>query len=515
MSLRPSAKTEVRKNRYKVAFDAEEGRRRREDSMVKIRKNNREQNLLKKRREGLVAQKQPLQQQILSSTADSERKLESLAAMLAGVWSDDRNAQLEATTQFRNMLIVDSPPTNEIIQSGVVPRFVEFLAWDDFLQLQFEAAWVLTNIACESTKVVIYHGAVPMFVKLLESPSDDIREQAVWALGNVAGHSPESRDVVLGHGALIPLLAQFNEHANLSVLRTSAWTLANFCKGKPYPSFEQTKPALLALERLIRSSDEDVLSEACWALSYISDGTNDKIQAVIDAGICPRLVELLLHQSPAVVIPALLTVGNIATGDEIQTQCIIDQQVLPCLLNLLTNKYENIIKRDACWAISSITAGNVNHIQAVIDAGIIAPLVLLLQNSELEIRIEAAWAISNAISGANLEQIEFLIGEGCLILCDLLLCPDPRIVAVCLKAVANILMAGEARKRLGKSRVNLYAQLIDDAGGLEKIEILHGHENKKIYEMAVKLHETYWDEDELNDSFQEVIGERLDGVYDT
>ena len=56
MSLRPNARTEVRRSRYKVAVDAEEGRRRREDNMVEIRKNKREENLLKKRREGLQAQ---------------------------------------------------------------------------------------------------------------------------------------------------------------------------------------------------------------------------------------------------------------------------------------------------------------------------------------------------------------------------------------------------------------------------------------------------------------------------
>ena len=56
MSLRPNARTEVRRNRYKVAVDADEGRRRREDNMVEIRKNKREENLQKKRREGLQPQ---------------------------------------------------------------------------------------------------------------------------------------------------------------------------------------------------------------------------------------------------------------------------------------------------------------------------------------------------------------------------------------------------------------------------------------------------------------------------
>ena len=58
MSLRPSSRAEVRRNRYKVSVDAEEGRRRREDNMVEIRKNRREESLQKKRREGLPANQQ-------------------------------------------------------------------------------------------------------------------------------------------------------------------------------------------------------------------------------------------------------------------------------------------------------------------------------------------------------------------------------------------------------------------------------------------------------------------------
>lgn len=56
----------------------------------------------------------------------------------------------------------------------------------------------------------------------------------------------------------------------------------------------QVSPCLSVLSWLLFVNDTDVLADACWALSYLSDGPNDKIQAVIDAGVCRRLVELLM-----------------------------------------------------------------------------------------------------------------------------------------------------------------------------------------------------------------------------
>ncbi|CAJ1935158.1 unnamed protein product [Cylindrotheca closterium] len=433
-----------------------------------------------------------------------EQKIEQFQGLVQGIMGNDGAIQTECTSEFRRLLSIEkNPPIQQVIDAGVVPRFVEFLQRDDSPALQFEAAWALTNIASgtrKHTKLVTEVGAVPIFVRLLTSPNADVREQAVWALGNIAGDSPPYRDFVLQAGAMEPLLQQLHQKSNLSMLRNAIWALSNFCRGKPQPDFEIVRPALPILSQLMFSGDEEVLTDTCWALAYLSGGPNDKIQAVIDAGVVRRLVELLLHPSPSVQRPALCTVGNIATGNETQNQLIINDDVLPNLLALLSSP-KTKIRREACWALSNILAGNQEQIQAVIESNIIPPLIQLLTNGEFEIRKEAAWAISNASSGGNSQQIKFLVQQGCIRpLCDLLTVNDPKLVTTLLEGLENILKAGEEEANASNGQ-NQMAVLISEAEGLKKIEDLRQRSNDDIYEKCIEIMETYFgvkEEEETN-----------------
>jgi hypothetical protein len=504
-----------RQKNFKKGADADEARRKREDAAVQLRKQAKDEALQKKRQTGEEVTASPMGVlgglvpaagsggyggDAMQTGSVVPSTLAAMPGLTQMVLSADPQAQFNATQQFRKMLSIEqNPPIQEVIHTGVVPRFVEFLKDIHRPDLQFESAWVLTNIAsgtAEQTRFVVENGALPIFVELLRSPSDDVCEQAVWALGNIAGDSPNFRDLVLQSGGLHPIMTVLSKTEKTSMMRNATWALSNLCRGKPPPPLEWVSPALGTLATLVNATDNEVLTDACWALSYLSDGPNERISAVIQAGVCGRLVDLLQHSSPLVQTPALRVVGNIVTGDDVQTQHIVEKNALPALLRLLSHA-KKAIRKETCWTISNITAGNRDQIAKVIDNGLFPPVIHLLQTADFDIKKEAAWAVSNATSGGSPQQIEYLVSCGCIKpMVDLLSVSDAKIIGVALEALENILKAGKAKQQEQGLAENPCCNLIEQAEGLTKIEQLQEDPNEEVYQKAMHVLEAYFPLDE-------------------
>jgi hypothetical protein len=474
------------------------------------------------------------------------QELQKLPELAREVCSGNAAAvTVEAMKRIRKITSVEeNPPITEILASGVLPRLVELLQQDGVPTLQHEAAWAITNIASgttDQTQHVVDAGAIPIFCRLLRaSPSDDVRDQSVWALGNLAGDNHTNRNAILQEGGCASLLLQLRRYgeaadlgaaapaeptpavtngSRLGMLRNAAWALSNLCRGKPEPPFELVRPAIGALARLVGpphqevNVDHDVLADACWSLSYLADGSNEKIQAVIDEdGLVARLVELLTLEEGSdaggrvshVQTPALRAVGQLVTGDNEQTQAVLDcEALLPALLRLLGNVKKGI-RKEACWTLANVLAGSRPQIQQAIDQHVLPPVIRLLaeEGGQFCVRKEACWAISNAAIGGSPHQIKALVREGCVgALCSILSLwrtgrNDARIMMVALEGLESVLQVGRGEVRHGITEENEVAKLLDEEGGLEELEALQQHENSDVYEKARDIIVAHFDEDE-------------------
>lgn len=420
-----------------------------------------------------------------------QQQLQRLAIRAAG---EDPIQQLECVIELRKLLSVESnSPTQEVIDSGVVPRLVEFLAPRHSPALQLEAAWALTNITAgtsQHVKVVIDNGAVPLFVDLLRSKDEGIPEQVSWALGNIIGDSYECRDLVLRAGILQPLLALCVPTTPLPTLRTAAWALSNLCRVAPPRELAEALPCLAELVNL-SGDDEEVLTHACLALSLLSE--NDlMVRPITEAGVCKRIVELLRHQSNDVKLYALHLVGKILSEDDedLIRSALNVNALLPVLLPMpsLFGHRANQWQKEACGAIANITAaGNPRNIQEVIDAGLVPHLISILNTSSVpDVRQEASRAIFNAISGSSDEQVRYLVDQGVIQpLCDLLTSVDPRIIAQAMEAIEKILRVGQ-QDAAADGRTNRYCDLVKECSGLDKLQLLGRHDNEEMRDLAEK-----------------------------
>jgi importin subunit alpha-1 len=288
----------------------EELRRRREEATIELRRNKREDSLRKRRNVASLTDS-PV---FVEERSDGRPKSGIIGQeYVRPLLSNDFNAIYEACHALRKIVSKElNPPVQDIIELDIVGRLVELLSSSAIPpgcppeladKIVFESAWVLTNIASGAsphTMAVVQAGAVPIFIQLLSSPNRDIKEQSVWALGNIAGDCSQLRDFVIRSDAIVNLLQIVYEEASkpspyLPLLRNTVWTVSNMCRGKPAPTWSQIVIALNVLTEMLSSNDDEILIDSCWAFSYITDGADQNLLEVIKCGAVSKLANLLRY----------------------------------------------------------------------------------------------------------------------------------------------------------------------------------------------------------------------------
>jgi importin subunit alpha-6/7 len=193
--------SEKRKGQHKQGLLENQTERRR-GRAAENRAAKREGALAKRRRSvdtaATTGTEEPGDEEARSTYASTEAEL---TEAVKGVCGPAASA-LPHLTQLRKILATEEPPVQEVIDAGVVPKLLLLLEHSDD-RYKTEAVRCLANIASGDR----YHTShvldgAPLLLSFLSAPSAALQEEALYAIGNIAGDVQECRDMLIAQVGL-------------------------------------------------------------------------------------------------------------------------------------------------------------------------------------------------------------------------------------------------------------------------------------------------------------------------
>uniref|UniRef100_A0A915AHD8 Importin subunit alpha n=1 Tax=Parascaris univalens TaxID=6257 RepID=A0A915AHD8_PARUN len=331
-------------------------------------------------------------------------------------------AQACAVEYFRRLLVHDSSATTEIVDN-LIKELIRCVRIN-YGSMQRDAAWAITNLACWPHAVceqIIAHNGIAALMECAQNTDDEVREQAIWAIGNIASDCPSCRLAVRRSNVLSTIINILHkpQFSHSKHKRNIIWAMTQILRGgSPHIPPAQTQAALNGLLPLLYDDDEKLRSDATWGVAYLANSFNEgeAINMVLETiGLLERLLGLL--DDPNTVDAALRAIGNIVAGDDEQTQRVIDAGVLPKLGKLLKESTSASQRKELVWIVSNIAAGTHSQIDALFDRNngdFVTMLVEAGQGDDVGVRKEAGWAVANALTGASVAKTHWLCASNLL-----------------------------------------------------------------------------------------------------
>jgi len=519
-----------RQSDFKKGIDAEDARRRRDDNQYSIRKNKREEKLMKRRHQKdshiIVKDKDetPRVKTIMKFTVKGDGSLENdLENELYDLLYNNNPTEIIENTQklnsnsfdsiiegaifFRTASSRNNPPINEMAQANIIPTLVRLSTFIKYPDLQYETLWTLSNIASgdsKYTQLVATKENVDIFIRLLESPEVKVRDHAMLVLGNIAGDSSKSRKMMMElHPNLIEIIIKNIKFAPKALYAQNAiWLLSNLNREKPHFSYseipEKIIPVLSALLNFPRDQlNSDLLAEIFWLIYYLTNRNDSEkiINNLMKNGIISKVIALTYSDKTlAVESPAIKILGNVAYNGEEQTQNLIDGRIFMLFPQLLRSK-SKLVRKESFYTLSNIAAGTKSQQDAIIDFNnnqLITEIIFTMNDDKAwDVKKEAAYVIYNLVTRNDRKYIKLLLRNFIV---------SPVVNLLDTVSVDTIMVSLKILKQLLKSEKNIkngyVSSLIEDSGGLDKIEMLQNHDNEEIYELSLDIIDTYFSDDD-------------------
>eukprot|EP00049_Salpingoeca_infusionum_P019934 m.363299 g.363299 ORF g.363299 m.363299 type:complete len:517 (+) comp21963_c0_seq1:150-1700(+) len=363
------------------------------------------------------------------------------------------------------------------------------------LDTKLDACWCITNIAAGSSDQTreAAKASAHLFM-LLQSESEMLREQAAWALGNIAADGPELRDQVIAQGGL-PALHAALEGASATVAKQVWFATSHLVRGEGVPMADllQQNLAENACTSLVTYSQEpSVLSEIYWTLTFVTARNPAGSAHVVCLGFLPlatahmeACVASQFHL-PDLAVAIVRTIGNIVActeEEEVFAHLLADDATFLSSLSTFISSDHVALQLEAAWTLSNIAGCQPHHAEALVHAGFVQLLLPLLDLS-IDHQREVSYVMLN-IAGQQPEAMRFLVE------CDV----APAMLA--LLTTVEIELVLNALHFLGlMCQVGPDVRQAIDVNFVDALETLQYHDNPRIAELAQNIYDAHFQMDD-------------------
>ncbi|KAJ2748573.1 hypothetical protein H4S06_004911 [Coemansia sp. BCRC 34490] len=408
------------KELYKHVPSAREVRQRRLLQDAQLRRLHREQAFMGKRvRYRTTPQESETETEYEFTQTDTEKLAE-------GLGSADHEQRMEALGTLSSKLEQPSEELRRFIVDGRCMELLTAVISGTDSDETVQSLWCVTNVAANESSQVAGRAldAAPYVVPLLTSSNVEIRNQAAWALGNMAAEGEGARNQLQANGALDALVHLADCETDSEVQQTAWFAVSNMART---PSayfdslFDKMKlPQLVARQAEALAEDSTgCLAELAWVSAYLTAaGSTDKIDQFLEAGAADAFLKRTAAAADvALLIPVIRTLGNIAAGTDTQTHQLVGK---PGFLDLVArcigaSTGSRAVEKEALWVLSNVTAGSKDDVDAVMGhAHMVESLVRIVETQTFDIKKEAAFSLLNiALVGERVGDLpnERLVSE--------------------------------------------------------------------------------------------------------
>eukprot|EP00792_Barthelona_sp_PAP020_P008890 TRINITY_DN3256_c0_g7_i1.p1 TRINITY_DN3256_c0_g7~~TRINITY_DN3256_c0_g7_i1.p1 ORF type:complete len:560 (-),score=160.87 TRINITY_DN3256_c0_g7_i1:97-1752(-) len=453
------------------------------------------------RRQDLKRFRDDLDQDFTSSFL--EERHEKIIALCEIIAEHDRATEKEAMQRLRHAIIPHPHPHDLLQEIGIIPHIVQNLENED-RDVRYYAAWILSNLTCGASKhtaAVVDAQAVGALIELLGDSMNEnkLREQCAWTLANIAGDAWMYRNLVLSNDGLDAFAKFLSETTSTSCQSTCLWAIGNCFRHNPRPPFHYCETTVPSVMNMLVSSDEGVVKQALWTLTYMTDrqfDSDEDISIFLNNTLIPNLFKLYddclvtikRNQQDEILCPLIRTIGNLIVmlkKKDVDLDEMLDQDLLKYLQNTLVHAPTDI-QATTLWCLSNVCAIKAFYNTLVIESGILNEVLQILSCDIPDLRREALWVVSNCLYFSDAQIVSWFVENGVIPpLCELLSSSQPIILSLVLDAFYRILEFGKEVIHQGENLYKLYILKCDGYSELERISNTFG--NGQIRSRANRL----------------------------